>query len=172
MAAPIKVLCAAWIMTALATCTSHPAPVQQPATSPGLPGAGTADVSQAPTGNVRARTRILPFHGECESAGIIDGSLFTAAGKHGLLGFSVPEKLGGSAVDDFRYNAILVEEEGQPHTVRQQLLLALAVAEFVGMLAIAVVVAKLSRQAIRPLATALALQRRFVDDASHELRRV
>ena len=38
------------------------------------------------------------------------------------------------------------------------------------MLAIAVVVAKLSRQAIRPLATALALQRRFVDDASHELR--
>jgi signal transduction histidine kinase len=45
-----------------------------------------------------------------------------------------------------------------------------AVAEFVGMLAIAVVVAKLSRQAIRPLATALALQRRFVDDASHELR--
>jgi hypothetical protein len=36
------------------------------------------------------------------------------------------------------------------------------------MLAIAVVVAKLSRQAIRPLATAL--QRPFVDDASHELR--
>jgi hypothetical protein len=49
---PIKVLCVAWIMTALATCTSHPAPVQQPATPPGLPGAGTADVSQAPTGNV------------------------------------------------------------------------------------------------------------------------
>jgi signal transduction histidine kinase len=70
----------------------------------------------------------------------------------------------------FRYNAIVVEEEGQPQTARQQLLLALAVAEFVGMLAIAVVVAKLSRQAIRPLATALALQRRFVDDASHELR--
>ena len=38
------------------------------------------------------------------------------------------------------------------------------------MLAIAVVVAKLSPQAIRPLATALALRRRFVDDASHELR--
>ena len=49
---PIKVLCAAWIMTPLATCTSHPAPVQQPATPPGLPGAGTADVNQAPTGNV------------------------------------------------------------------------------------------------------------------------
>ena len=104
------------------------------------------------------------------STGIIDGSLFTAAGKHGLLGFSVPEKLGGPAVDDFRYNAIVVEEEGQPQTARQQLLLALAVAEVVGMLAIAVVVAKLSRQAIRPLATALALQRRFVDDASDELR--
>ena len=61
------------------------------------------------------------------SAGTIHGSLFTAAGKHGLLGFSVPETLGGPAVDDFRYNAI------------------------------AVVVAKLSRQAIRPLATAPAL---------------
>ena len=122
--------------------------------------------------NVRAfvRGRILPFHGECEGAGIIDGSLFTAAGKHGLLGFSVPEKLGGPAVDDFRDNAIVVEEEGQPQTARQRLLPALTVAEFVGMLAIAVVVAKLSRQAIRPLATALALQRRFVDDASHELR--
>ena len=46
---PIKVLCAAWIMTALATCTSHPAPVQQPATPPGLPGAGTADVTRQTT---------------------------------------------------------------------------------------------------------------------------
>ena len=64
-------------------------------------------------GNVRAfvRGRILPFHGEWESAGIIDGSLFTAAGKRGLLGFSVPEKLGGPAVDDVRHNAIVVEEE-------------------------------------------------------------
>jgi hypothetical protein len=91
-------------------------------------------------------------------------------GQARLLGFSVPEKLGGTAVDDFRSNAIVVEEEGHPRTARQQLLPALAVAEFVGMLAIAVVVATLSRQAIRPLATALALQRRFVDDACHELR--
>src|ERR1700757_1255120 len=55
-------------------------------------------------------------------------------------------------------------------TARRQLLLALAIAEFVGMLAIAVVVAMLKRQAIRPMATALALQRRFVADAAHELR--
>ena len=66
--------------------------------------------------NVRAfgRGRILPFRGECGRTAIIDGSLFTAAGKHRLLGFSVPEKLGGPAVDGFRYNAIVVEEEGQP----------------------------------------------------------
>jgi long-chain-acyl-CoA dehydrogenase len=40
----------------------------------------------------------------------VDRSLFTEAGKLGLLGFSVPEEFGGPGVDDFRYNAIVVEE--------------------------------------------------------------
>jgi two-component system, OmpR family, sensor kinase len=79
-----------------------------------------------------------------------------------------------------RYRALVVDRSGTRvvalldlapwETARRQLLIALALAEFVGMLAIAVVVAMLSRRAIRPLATALALQRRFVADASHELR--
>ena len=90
--------------------------------------------------------------------------------------------VGYSSVYDggHRYRALVVDRSGTRvvafldlapwETARRQLLLALAVAELVGMFAIAVVVAMLSRRAIRPLATALALQRRFVADASHELR--
>ena len=36
--------------------------------------------------------------------------MFTDAGKQGLLGFSVPEEHGGPGVEDYRYNAILIEE--------------------------------------------------------------
>ena len=53
-------------------------------------------------------------------------------------------------------------------TGRQRLLLALVVAEVAGVAGAAAVV--LSRRSIRPLGRALALQRRFVADASHELR--
>jgi two-component system OmpR family sensor kinase len=52
---------------------------------------------------------------------------------------------------------------------RQRLLLALIIAEIAGAAAAAVVV-MLSRRSIRPLGAALSLQRRFVADASHELR--
>jgi len=53
---------------------------------------------------------VVPSHERWERAGRLDRSLFTEAGKLGLLGFSVPEELGGPGVDDFRYNAIVVEE--------------------------------------------------------------
>ena len=53
---------------------------------------------------------------------------------------------------------------------RQRLLLALIIAEIAGVAAAAAVVVMLSRRSIRPLGAALALQRRFVADASHELR--
>ncbi len=55
-------------------------------------------------------------------------------------------------------------------TGRQRLLLALVIAEIAGVAAAAGVVVMLSRRSIRPLGAALALQRRFVADASHELR--
>ncbi|MFC9549762.1 sensor histidine kinase [Rhodococcus sp. NPDC056960] len=55
-------------------------------------------------------------------------------------------------------------------TGRQRLLIALAAAEIAGVIGATVVVVMLSKRAIRPLATALSLQRRFVADASHELR--
>jgi len=55
-------------------------------------------------------------------------------------------------------------------TGRQRLLLALIIAEIAGVAAAAAVVVMLSRRSIRPLGAALSLQRRFVADASHELR--
>jgi signal transduction histidine kinase len=53
---------------------------------------------------------------------------------------------------------------------RSRLLLSLAIAELAGILASIAVVVLLTRRSIRPLTEALALQRRFVADASHELR--
>jgi signal transduction histidine kinase len=53
---------------------------------------------------------------------------------------------------------------------RNRLLVSLGLAELAGILASVAVVVLLTRRSIRPLADALALQRRFVADASHELR--
>jgi signal transduction histidine kinase len=53
---------------------------------------------------------------------------------------------------------------------RSRLLISLGVAGLVGIVASIGVVALLTRRSIRPLADALALQRQFVADASHELR--
>jgi alkylation response protein AidB-like acyl-CoA dehydrogenase len=56
------------------------------------------------------RQKVAPSHEGAERDGQWDRSLFTEAGKLGLLGFSVPEHLGGPGVTDFRYNAIVVDE--------------------------------------------------------------
>ena len=53
---------------------------------------------------------VVPAHEGWERAGQWDRSLFIEAGKLGLLGFSVPEHLGGPGVNDFRYNAIVIDE--------------------------------------------------------------
>lgn len=53
---------------------------------------------------------------------------------------------------------------------RARLLTSLALAEVAGIAASILVVALFTRRAVAPLAQALALQRRFVADASHELR--
>jgi alkylation response protein AidB-like acyl-CoA dehydrogenase len=42
--------------------------------------------------------------------GVTPRSLWLRAGATGLLGISVPEEYGGIGVDDFRYNAVMVEE--------------------------------------------------------------
>jgi len=56
------------------------------------------------------RQTVVPAHEDWERVGQWDRSLFIEAGKLGLLGFSVPEHLGGPGVDDFRYNAIVIDE--------------------------------------------------------------
>lgn len=53
---------------------------------------------------------VAPAHETWERNGQWDRSLFVEAGKIGLLGFSVPEQFGGAGVNDFRYNAIVIDE--------------------------------------------------------------
>jgi alkylation response protein AidB-like acyl-CoA dehydrogenase len=53
---------------------------------------------------------VSPHHGDWERAGIVDRAVWQDAGKHGLLGFELPEEYGGGGVADFRYNVVLVEE--------------------------------------------------------------
>jgi long-chain-acyl-CoA dehydrogenase len=53
---------------------------------------------------------VVGAHEDWERSGSWDRSLFTEAGKLGLLCFPVPEELGGPGVHDFRYHAIVIEE--------------------------------------------------------------
>jgi len=59
---------------------------------------------------------VVPHHARWDDQGVIDRELFTAAGAQGLLAFQAPERFGGAGIDDFRYNAIMVEE-GLAHVV-------------------------------------------------------
>src|SRR5258705_2612871 len=45
-----------------------------------------------------------------ESERLVDRESYVAAGKYGLIGFNLPEEYGGGGVDDFRFNAVIVEE--------------------------------------------------------------
>ena len=53
---------------------------------------------------------ITPNFERWEQAGIVDRSMFTAAGASGFLGIDAPEQFGGGGVDDFRYNFVISEE--------------------------------------------------------------
>jgi alkylation response protein AidB-like acyl-CoA dehydrogenase len=53
---------------------------------------------------------VLPHFDEWDAAGIVDRSLFAAAGSAGFLGFEVDEEYGGGGVRDYRFNAVLAEE--------------------------------------------------------------
>jgi alkylation response protein AidB-like acyl-CoA dehydrogenase len=52
----------------------------------------------------------LPFWEDWEHAGRIDRSLYEQAGGAGFLGMAAPEHLGGGGLDDFRFNAVILEE--------------------------------------------------------------
>ncbi|MEU6970662.1 acyl-CoA dehydrogenase family protein [Kitasatospora aureofaciens] len=53
---------------------------------------------------------VLPHHDRWEKAGIVDRSVWLAAGRQGLLGIAAPEEYGGGGTPDFRYAAVLAEE--------------------------------------------------------------
>jgi len=52
----------------------------------------------------------LPHQEEWESKGEPDRSFWEKAASHGFVGFEAPERYGGLAIEDFRFNAILSEE--------------------------------------------------------------
>lgn len=53
---------------------------------------------------------VVPRSEEWDRAGIVSREFFTDAAKHGFVGMAVPEEFGGGGVDDFRFNAVLIEE--------------------------------------------------------------
>ena len=53
---------------------------------------------------------VAPHAQAWEAAGIVDREVYRAAGKHGVVGFNVPDEFGGGGVSDFRFNAVVAEE--------------------------------------------------------------
>ncbi|MCV7223511.1 acyl-CoA dehydrogenase family protein [Mycolicibacterium elephantis] len=53
---------------------------------------------------------VAPNAEKWEANGIVDRSAYSAAGRYGLIGFNMPEEYGGGGSDDFRFNAVIVEE--------------------------------------------------------------
>ncbi|BBZ04948.1 acyl-CoA dehydrogenase FadE20 [Mycolicibacterium chitae] len=53
---------------------------------------------------------VAPHHEQWEKDKIVDRSVWLEAGKQGFLGMAVPEEYGGGGNDDFRYNAVIGEE--------------------------------------------------------------
>ncbi|MCV7430999.1 acyl-CoA dehydrogenase family protein [Mycolicibacterium bacteremicum] len=52
----------------------------------------------------------LPNVEKWEANRLVDREAYVAAGNYGLIGFNMPEEYGGGGVDDFRFNAVIVEE--------------------------------------------------------------
>ncbi|RDH80239.1 sensor histidine kinase [Mycolicibacterium moriokaense] len=110
-----------------------------------------------------------------------DGKVSTSdGGSPGVELLSGPTGFSTIGADDNEFRALVMDRpEGRVvamldmapyHAGRNRLLLSLGLAELAGILASIAVVVLLTRRSVRPLAQALALQRRFVADASHELR--
>lgn len=53
---------------------------------------------------------VVPNLERWAEAGRVDRELFEKAGETGILGMSAPERFGGGGVEDFRFNAIVIEE--------------------------------------------------------------
>ncbi len=53
---------------------------------------------------------IVPHHEQWEEDGLVSRDVWLKAGENGFLCMDVPEEYGGLGVEDYRYNAILIEE--------------------------------------------------------------
>ena len=53
---------------------------------------------------------VVPNLERWAETGLVDRELFQKAGETGVLGMSAPERFGGGGVEDFRFNAIVIEE--------------------------------------------------------------
>ncbi len=56
------------------------------------------------------KREIAPYHEQWEKDGLVSRDVWLKAGENGFLCMDVPEEYGGLGVDDYRYNAIFVEE--------------------------------------------------------------
>ncbi|MFE2995727.1 acyl-CoA dehydrogenase family protein [Nocardia sp. NPDC059246] len=53
---------------------------------------------------------VAPHYATWEAAGLVDRSLFRAAGDLGMLMFGTPAEFGGAGIDDWRFSAVVNEE--------------------------------------------------------------
>ncbi|WES63388.1 acyl-CoA dehydrogenase family protein [Microbacter sp. GSS18] len=56
------------------------------------------------------KREVVPNLEDWSDAGRVDRALFSKAAEAGLIGITAPEEFGGGGVEDFRYNAIVIEE--------------------------------------------------------------
>ena len=56
------------------------------------------------------KREVVPYYPQWEKDGIVSREVWLKAGEYNFLGIDVPEAYGGSGIDDFRYNSILIEE--------------------------------------------------------------
>jgi len=70
------------------------------------------DDHEAFRGSVRSflDREVSPRVAEFAAAKALPREFWLAAGRHGLLGLEIPEAYGGSEANDFRFNAVLIEE--------------------------------------------------------------
>ncbi|MEZ5150068.1 sensor histidine kinase [Rhodococcus zopfii] len=131
--------------------------------------ATTEDVDDPPPGTVLALRR---HDGTTEvSAGAPPRTAELVGAPAGFLDVRDGGRDFRGLVDDNPDGRVVVLLDLEPFEAgRDRLLTALALAEIAGIAASTLVVILLTRRSIRPLAQALSLQRRFVADASHELR--
>ena len=130
--------------------------------------ASADDVTDPPPGMILA---LRDPHGTVALGGSPEVRTALLNGRSGSSDVTVEGRPHRAYVADGAHGRVVALLDLQPYQAsRNRLLLALAVAELAGILASIAVVVLLTRRSIRPLVQAIALQRRFVADASHELR--